>query len=198
MTDGLILVKWVDWSFRPGRPSPGPHICIMPMEVSHMNWIANLELFAPQERELKSHFDNGVLRELVDKLSATEYSPKKTIRAASSTPTLNNWQSLSTTMADAVSPATSIPWPNTRDEYTMADVIGKNLFESINQFLFSPFTGIHSHSKLLNCRCFALSCLWQSTQLIPNLPNLHFERQTCHSNVMTNRIWLNNIHTTLE
>jgi len=76
------------------------------------------------ERELKSHFDNGVLRELVDKLSATEYSPKKTIRAASSTPTLNNWQSLSTTMADAVSPATSIPWPNTRDEYTMADVIG--------------------------------------------------------------------------
>jgi len=75
------------------------------------------------ERELKSHFDNGVLRELVDKLSATEYSPKKTIRAASSTPTLNNWQSLSTTMADAVSPATSIPWPNTRDEYTMADVI---------------------------------------------------------------------------
>ena len=135
-------------------------------------------LLTLQERELRAQFDNGVLRELVDKLSAAEYSQKKTIRAASSTPTLNNWESLSTTMADAVSPVSSIPWSNTRDEYTLADVIGKNLF-AINQIiiLFTPFIGIHLHSKLLCCRCFALSCLWLSTQF---MHCLYFERRKCH------------------
>ena len=79
----------------------------------------------------------------MDKLSAAEYSPKKTIRAASSTPTLNNWQSLSTTMADAVSPVSTIPWPNTRDEYTLADVIGKNL-SAINQSMIIQTIYLHS------------------------------------------------------